>query len=122
MSSIFQDARNVGHSPRIKPSVRWQYKVCVPGAQPAVYEVSNLQAPFGFLLVPHYILDLALELKVVVNIVTPSKDLPILSNLFSGGKLLRPLRVGSEGRLVHMRWYITTDSGIDVLQPSTTLG
>jgi hypothetical protein len=62
-----------------------------------------------------------LEAAFRVNIELLGDGLPVVLDLLTLSILLGPVDFGRVSRLVAVRWDITPDTGVDVLEPSTSL-
>ena len=84
-------------------------------------EVLDGYLPDRLGVVPVEAFDFGVEACVLVDVVLLCYALPVVADLGTAGELVAPVKLGLKGRLVDVRGDVTSYSGIDVLEPSTTL-
>lgn len=75
------------------------------------------QLPLASRSVPVGTLHFRLELSLFVNTILLRDSLPVISDLISSCKLLRPVTLGLECALVYCRRHVTANAGVCVLEP-----
>jgi len=65
-------------------------------------------------------LNFAVEVYVLVDVVFLRNVLPVCADFSARSEFFGPLRVGCESALICMCWNITSDAGVDVLQPGSS--
>lgn len=114
-SSIF------GQLPLIKMAVRGDDEVKLRGFNCRLNNVQDVQDPFGFVRIPLRRLDFRFEATFRIDVILPGQRLPILFDLVALGVLFGPVDLGRVRRLIAMRGNVTSDTRINVLDPSTSL-
>lgn len=77
--------------------------------------------PLGINIVPIDPFDATAQFEIAVDIIFPGQALPIVSDLAALSKFFRPLRIWRKGTLVDIGRYITSNPGVGVFKPCTTL-
>ena len=83
--------------------------------------IRDVQAPLGLSRVPLRRVDFCLKATFRVNIELLGNGLPVVLNLLALSIFLGPVDFGRVSRLVAVRWDVTPDTWVDVLEPSTSL-
>ena len=108
MTFVIRDAGVIGEPPGIESADSKDNKIEFLHRVLPLIQVVYRQMPLRIRIAPCGIGDAMAEFQVTVDVMLPRSRLPIIADLCALGKLFRPLRVGGEGGLVDMGWYVAS--------------